>query len=98
MTGRFQIQGDKNWFFPKEMNANRFFMGLLMAENLVKPLFSLHGTEWRERGYGLWILDGKNKLTLPPVRIEDWESAYRNLVVVVNVHMGGQLLNFKYKR
>jgi hypothetical protein len=24
-----------------------------LAGNLVKPLFSLYGTEWRERGYGL---------------------------------------------
>jgi hypothetical protein len=23
--GRFQMQGGKNWFLPKEMNANRFF-------------------------------------------------------------------------
>jgi hypothetical protein len=25
-----------------------------LAGNLVKPLLSLYGTEWRERGYGLW--------------------------------------------
>ncbi len=25
MNGRFQVQGGKNWIFPKEMNANRFF-------------------------------------------------------------------------
>jgi hypothetical protein len=25
MNGRFQMQGSKNWFLPKEMNANRFF-------------------------------------------------------------------------
>jgi hypothetical protein len=25
MNGRFQMQGGKNWFFPKEVNANRFF-------------------------------------------------------------------------
>jgi hypothetical protein len=25
MVGRFQMQGGKNWFLPKEMNANRFF-------------------------------------------------------------------------
>jgi hypothetical protein len=25
MTGRFQKQGGKNWFLPKEMTANRFF-------------------------------------------------------------------------
>ncbi len=31
-----------------------------MAGNLVKPLLSLYGTEWRERGYGLWKTDGKN--------------------------------------
>jgi hypothetical protein len=26
MNGRFQMQGGKNWFLPKEMNANRFFL------------------------------------------------------------------------
>jgi hypothetical protein len=25
MNGRFQMQGGKNWIFPKEMNASRFF-------------------------------------------------------------------------
>jgi hypothetical protein len=25
MNGRFQMQGGKNWFLPKEMNENRFF-------------------------------------------------------------------------
>jgi hypothetical protein len=25
MNGRFQMQGGKNWFLSKEMNANRFF-------------------------------------------------------------------------
>jgi hypothetical protein len=25
MNGSFQMQGGKNWFLPKEMNANRFF-------------------------------------------------------------------------
>ncbi len=25
MNGRFHKQGGKNWIFPKEMNANRFF-------------------------------------------------------------------------
>ena len=25
MNGRFQMQGGKNWFLPKKMNANRFF-------------------------------------------------------------------------
>jgi hypothetical protein len=25
MNGRFRMQGGKNWFLPKEINANRFF-------------------------------------------------------------------------
>ncbi len=25
MNGRFQMQGGKNWFLPKEIKANRFF-------------------------------------------------------------------------
>jgi hypothetical protein len=28
-------------------------LGLSLAGNPVKPLLSLYGTEWRERGYGL---------------------------------------------
>jgi hypothetical protein len=25
MNGKFQMQGGKNWIFPKKVNANRFF-------------------------------------------------------------------------
>jgi hypothetical protein len=56
MNGRFKMQGGKNWIFPKEMNANQFFWDSHLAGNLVKPLISLSGTDWRERGYGLWTL------------------------------------------
>jgi hypothetical protein len=28
-----------------------------IIENLEKPLMTLYGTEWRERGYGLWTLN-----------------------------------------
>jgi hypothetical protein len=38
--------GGKNWIFS-------FLLGLLLAGNLVKPLLSLYGIEWREHGYGL---------------------------------------------
>ena len=51
MNGRFQMQGGKNWILPKEM-------GLSLAGNLVKPLITLYGTEWRERGYGLCTVYG----------------------------------------
>jgi hypothetical protein len=30
-----------------------------LAGNLVKPLLYLYGTEWRERGYGLWFSQPK---------------------------------------
>ena len=33
--------------------CNPVLLGLSLAGNLVKPLLSLYGTEWRERGYGL---------------------------------------------
>jgi hypothetical protein len=52
MNGRSQLQGDKNWILPKEINANRFFWDLLVG-NLVKPLLSFYGTECRELGNGL---------------------------------------------
>jgi hypothetical protein len=31
------------------------FLGLSLAGYLVKPILSLYGTEWRERGYGRLI-------------------------------------------
>jgi hypothetical protein len=43
MNGIFQMQGGKNLIL----------LGLSLAGNLEKPLMSLNGTEWRERGYGL---------------------------------------------
>jgi hypothetical protein len=52
MNGRFQMQGGKNWILPKYI----ILLGLSLAGNLVKPLLSLYGTEWRERGYGLCSL------------------------------------------
>jgi hypothetical protein len=30
-------------------------LGSSLAGNPVKPLMSLHGTEWRERGYPWWL-------------------------------------------
>jgi hypothetical protein len=48
------MQGGKNWIFPKDMNANKFFWDSHWLE-----IWSYHsfpsmgyGTEWRERGYG----------------------------------------------
>ncbi len=34
-------------------------LGLSLAGYLVKPLLSLYGTEWRERGYGLSSVSDK---------------------------------------
>ncbi len=53
MNGRFQIQGGKNWDFAEIYQCKPVLLGLSLAGNLVKPLLSLYGTEWRERGYRL---------------------------------------------
>ncbi len=53
MNGRFQMQGGKNWFLAERDVRKPVLLGLSLAGNLVKPLLSLYGTEWRERGYGL---------------------------------------------
>jgi hypothetical protein len=45
-----EMQGGKNWILPKEINATGSSRASL-AGNLEKPLMSLYGTEWRERGY-----------------------------------------------
>jgi hypothetical protein len=57
------MQGGKNWILPKVMNANPFFSD---SHWLEKPLMSLYGTEWRERGYGLTeILVNKCDVLMP---------------------------------
>jgi hypothetical protein len=53
MNGRFQMQEGKNWILPKIDQCKPVLLGLSLAGNLVKPLLSLYGTEWRERGSGL---------------------------------------------
>jgi hypothetical protein len=50
MNGKSQIQGGKNW---KRDKCTPDLLVLSLAGNLEKPLMSLYGTEWRERGYGL---------------------------------------------
>jgi hypothetical protein len=55
--------------FAERDKCKPVLLGLSLAGNLVKPLLSLYGTEWRERGYGLgrfqiqggenWILPQK---------------------------------------
>jgi hypothetical protein len=39
--------------FAERDERKPVLLGLSLAGNLVKPLISLYGTEWRERGYGL---------------------------------------------
>jgi hypothetical protein len=57
MNGRFQMHGGKNWNFAERDERKPVILGLSLAGNLVKPLLSLYGgTEWRERGYGVWTL------------------------------------------
>ncbi len=51
MNRRFQILD-----FTEKDECKPVLLGLSLAGNLVKPLLSLYGTEWRERGYGLWPL------------------------------------------
>jgi hypothetical protein len=40
--------------FSERGECKPVLLGFSLAGNLVKPLLSLHGTEWRDRGYGLW--------------------------------------------
>jgi hypothetical protein len=41
----------KNPDFTERNERKPVLLGLSLAGNLVKPLLSLYGTEWRERGY-----------------------------------------------
>jgi hypothetical protein len=45
--------GRKKLDFAEKDQCKPVLLRLSLAENLVKPLLSLHGTKWRERGYGL---------------------------------------------
>jgi hypothetical protein len=50
MNGRSQMQGGKNWIFAERDKCKPVLLRLSLAGNLEKPLMSLYGTEWRERG------------------------------------------------
>ncbi len=52
-TGDFKCREVKTGFCRKRWMGKPVLLGLSLAGNLVKPLLSLYGTEWRERGYGL---------------------------------------------
>jgi hypothetical protein len=57
--GHEQLISNGGRFKPAFAERNKckpVLLGLSLAGNLVKPLLSLHGTEWRERGYGLCVL------------------------------------------
>jgi hypothetical protein len=45
--------GRKKLDFSEIDQGKPVLLRLSLAGNLVKPLLSLYGTEWRERGYGL---------------------------------------------
>jgi hypothetical protein len=54
MNGRYQMQGGTYKLdFAERDKCKPVLLKLSLAGNLEKPLMSLCGTEWRERGYGL---------------------------------------------
>jgi hypothetical protein len=59
MNGIFQMQGGKKLDFAEidQFQCKPVLLGLSFAGYLVKPLLSLYGTEWRERGYILCTKD-----------------------------------------
>jgi hypothetical protein len=52
--------------FAERDKCKPVHQGLSLAGNLVKPLLSLYGTKWRERGYGL------RQQTRRWIRLEIW--------------------------
>jgi hypothetical protein len=48
-----EISKVKTGFFSERDECKPLLLGRSLAGNLVKPLMSLYGAEWRERGYGL---------------------------------------------
>jgi hypothetical protein len=55
--------------FAERDKCKPILLGLSLAGNLVKPLLSLYGTEWRERGYGL------RRGETFPTNVHSWASA-----------------------
>ena len=59
---RFQMQGGKNWIFPKEMNANRFFWDshwLEIWSNHFCPSMGLNGgSVAADSGYFSYVING----------------------------------------
>jgi hypothetical protein len=53
MNWRSQMQGGKNWILPKEIKVQTGSSETLIGWKSGKPVMSLNGTEWRDRGYGL---------------------------------------------
>jgi hypothetical protein len=51
-TGDFKCREVKTGF-AERYECKQVLLGLSLAGNLVNPLISLYGTEWRDRGYGL---------------------------------------------
>ncbi len=47
------MQGGKKLDFVERAKCKPFLLRISLAGNLEKPLMSLYGNEWRERGYGL---------------------------------------------
>ncbi len=47
--------------FAERDELKPVLLGLSLAGNLVKPLLSLYGTEWREFGYGLRVRRSNNR-------------------------------------
>ncbi len=52
-TPEISIAGRKKLDFAEIDQCKPVLLGRSLAGNPVKPLMSLYGTEWRDRGYGL---------------------------------------------
>jgi hypothetical protein len=50
--GEISNAGRKKLDFAEIVQCKPVLLRLSLAGNLVKPLLSLHGIEWREHGYG----------------------------------------------
>ncbi len=58
-TGDFKCRELKTGFAETD-KCKPVLLRLSLAGNLEKPLFPLYWTEWRERGYGLWLWSSVN--------------------------------------
>jgi hypothetical protein len=95
--------GRKKLDFSEIDQCKLVLLGLSLAGNLVNPLLSLYGTEWRERGYGLSLQQSLYLAICRPFeeprnRFPTWQAGMKTLFAesISRNRFPGSLNVYKY--